>query len=310
MSDTMLLVVGLGSIFLAVAIAVMLLVGRSTAPAGVARSLAAIDALSPDHAVAHPSEQSFGTRVVIPFASDMKSLAARLSPGGVSQTLQRRLDVAGNPSGLTPDSLLAYKGLGLVVGLALGGLLGARHGFLWLLGGAAIAGAVLFFLPDLLVYNTGLKRQDKIRKTLPDALDMLTISVEAGLGFDAALGHVAQNTTGPLSGEFFRVLKEMQIGKGRSEAFQDLAERTTVDELHSFVSALVQADRQGIPIAAVLREQAKEMRLRRRQAAEEAAAKVPVKILFPLVVCILPAMFVVIIGPGAVQIVQAFTGQR
>jgi tight adherence protein C len=310
MSDHMLLVVGLGSIFLAMTIGVLLVAGRRTAPAGVARSLAAIDALSPDHAVAHPSEQSFGTRVVVPFASDMKALAARLSPGGVSQSLQRKLDIAGNPAGMTPDTLLAYKGFGLVVGLALGGLVGARHGFLWLLVGAAAAAAALFFLPDLVVYNTGLKRQDRIRKTLPDALDMLTISVEAGLGFDAALSNVAQNTTGPLSGEFFRVLKEMQIGKGRAEAFQDLADRTTVDELNSFVSALVQADRQGIPVAAVLREQAKEMRLRRRQRAEEAAAKVPVKILFPLVFCILPAMFVVIIGPGAVQIVQAFTGNR
>src|SRR5689334_3588513 len=110
MSDGMLLVVGLGSIFLAVTIAFLTLVGRRTASSGVAASLAAIDALSPDHAVAHPSEQSFGNRVVIPFASDMKSIAARLSPGGVSQTLQRRLDIAGNPSGLTPDSLLAYKG--------------------------------------------------------------------------------------------------------------------------------------------------------------------------------------------------------
>jgi tight adherence protein C len=277
---------------------------------GVGRSLAAIDALSPDHVVANPGEQSFGDRVVIPFAADMKALAARLSPGGVQQTLQRRLDVAGNPAGMTPDILLAYKGLGLVVGLALGALFGARHGLLWFVGGAVLAGAALFFLPDLLVYNTGLKRQDRIRKTLPDALDMLTISVEAGLGFDAALSQVARNTTGPLSGEFFRVLKEMQIGKGRAEAFQDLADRTTVDELHTFVSALVQADRQGIPVAAVLREQAKEMRLKRRQHAEEIAAKVPVKILFPLVICILPAMFVVIIGPGVVQIVQAFTGQR
>lgn len=137
---------------------------------------------------------------------------------------------------------------------------------------------------------------------------MLTVCVEAGLGFDAALGQVARNTTGPLSGEFFRVLKEMQIGKDRATAFLDLRNRTTVAELDGFVSALVQADKQGIPVANVLREQAHEMRLKRQQRAEEAAAKVPVKILFPLVCCIFPVMFIVIIGPGAIQIVRSFTG--
>ena len=120
---------------------------------------------------------------------------------------------------------------------------------------------------------------------------------------------VARNTEGPLSGEFFRVLKEMQIGKSRVAAFSDLRERTTVDELHGFVTALVQADRQGIPVANVLREQSKEMRLKRLQRAEEAAAKVPVKILFPLVLCIFPVMFIVIVGPGVIQIVHAFSGR-
>jgi tight adherence protein C len=307
MSDGTLLGLGLSAIFLALAVLVFALV-RRPATSGVARSLAAIEDLGTVQ-TARPTDQSFGQRVVVPFGANLRGLAMRLSPSGVAQTLQHRLDIAGNPSGLTPDHLLAYKGLGLVAGAALGGLVGARHGVLWLLVGAGLLGVGCFFVPDLLVYNTGLKRQEQIRRTLPDALDMLTVSVEAGLGFDAALAQVAANTVGPLSGEFYRVLKEMQIGKSRTDAFKDLSARTTVDELHVFVSALVQADKQGIPVASVLREQAREMRLKRRQRAEEEAAKVPVKILFPLVICIFPVMFVVLIGPGVIEIIHAFSGR-
>ena len=164
-----------------------------------------------------------------------------------------------------------------------------------------------FFVPDLLVYNAGLKRQELIQKTLPDALDMLTVSVEAGLGFDAALSQVTKNTDGPLAGEFFRVLQEMQIGKSRAAAFRAMTDRTTVPDLRNFVSSLVQADTLGVPIAGVLREQAKEMRLKRRQRAEEKAQKIPIKILFPMIFFIFPAMFVVIIGPGAITIIRSFS---
>jgi tight adherence protein C len=138
-------------------------------------------------------------------------------------------------------------------------------------------------------------------------MDMLTICVEAGLGFDAALARVARNTGGPVAAEFSRVLQEMQIGKSRTEALRALAGRTTVAELRAFTSALVQAGELGVPVADVLREQAKEMRLRRRQRAETKAQQVPVKILFPLVGCLFPALFVIIIGPGAVSIMHAFT---
>jgi len=167
---------------------------------------------------------------------------------------------------------------------------------------AALAGAAGFFLPDVLLYNAGVKRQEKLQRALPDALDMLTVCVEAGLGFDAALAQVARNTTGPLAAEFSRVLQEMQIGKSRSQALRSLTDRTTVPELRSFVSALVQAGELGITIADVLREQAREMRLRRRQRAEEKAQKVPVKILFPLLLCIFPALFIIIIGPAGIEI--------
>jgi tight adherence protein C len=172
----------------------------------------------------------------------------------------------------------------------------------------ALGAAIGFFLPDLLLYNAGTKRQEKIRLALPDALDMLTVCVEAGLGFDAALAQVARNTAGPLAAEFARALQEMQIGKSRADALRATAERSSAPELRAFVSALVQASELGVPVAAVLREQAKEMRLKRRQHAEERAQKVPVKILFPLILCLFPGMFVVIIGPGAIRIAQSLFG--
>ena len=307
MTGTTLLAVGLTAIFAACALAALLLTSWRPQTRGVNRSLAIIGQMGSTDAVALPGPT--GGRVTVPFAASMRSLGARLSPSGVSSSLRRRLDIAGNPRGMTPDQLLATKGLGLVVAVVVGGLVGARHGLLVTVLFVLAFGAAGFFLPDVLVYNAGVKRQDQLRRTLPDALDMLTISVEAGLAFDAAMTQVAANTTGPLSGEFDRVLKEMQIGKSRLAAFGDLRERTTVEELHAFVTALVQADKQGIPVARVLREQSKEMRLKRLQRAEEEAAKVPVKIIFPLVLCIFPVMFIVIIGPGAIQIVRSFSGR-
>lgn len=233
----------------------------------------------------------------------LRSIALRLSPTGVAQGLQRRLDLAGNPPTWTPDRVLAAKGLGLLLGATLGALLGFRSvGFL--ITGLVLGAVFGFFLPDLLLLNAGQKRQTLIRRALPDALDMLTVCVEAGLGFDASLAQVARNTNGPLAQECARVLQEMQIGKSRNEALRALTYRTTVAELRAFVSALAQAGELGVPIASVLREQAREMRLRRRQRAEEQAQKVPVKILFPLIVCLFPAMFVVIIGPGAISIAR------
>ena len=132
--------------------------------------------------------------------------------------------------------------------------------------------------------------------------------MESGLGFDAALAQVARHTQGPLAEEFFRVLQEMQLGTGRSDAMRALADRTDVVDLRGFITAMVQADAFGIPIANVLRIQAREMRIRRSQRAEETAQKVPVKILFPLIFCILPALFIVILGPAAIQIMTSFSG--
>jgi tight adherence protein C len=194
------------------------------------------------------------------------------------------------------------------IGLFLGALLGAVLGRLLGLGLSTVVGAVLvlalagFWLPFLLVFNMGTRRQEEIRRDLPDALDLLTLSVEAGLGFDAALAQVASSMPGPLAREFTRMLQEIQMGQRRADGLRGLAARTTIPELRTLATSLVQAADLGIPIATVLREQAHQMRLRRRQYAEEQARKLPVKIVIPLVLCIFPALFIVIVGPGIIRI--------
>ncbi len=145
-----------------------------------------------------------------------------------------------------------------------------------------------------------------MQRELPDALDLLTISVEAGLGFDAALSQVARNTKGPLAQELARVLQEMQIGLGRSSALRALGERNSLPDLRSFTSAMVQADAFGIPVGQVLRVQSNEIRLKRRQRAEEQAQKVPVKIMIPLVLFILPCLFIAVIGPAVISLMASF----
>ena len=302
MSSSLLLVGALGTLGLAIAILVVAMMPARPGEGGVAGALAAIEKrYAQGTGTAAQAADSFAA-----LPGWLRALALRLSPSGIAGKLQHRLDLAGNPARWNPDRMLAVKGLGFVVLGALGMLFGAHKPVLLVL--YAIAGAAAgFFLPDVLLYNAGLKRQQRIQLNLPDAMDMLTVCVEAGLGFDAALSQVARNTDGPLAAELARMLQEMQIGKSRTEALRAMADRTTAPELRAFVSALVQAGELGISIASVLREQAKEMRLRRRQRAEEQAQKVPVKILFPLIACLFPALFVVIIGPGVISIAHVFS---
>ncbi len=231
----------------------------------------------------------------------LRGMAVRLSPGSAGSSLQRRLDVAGNPAGWTPDRILAVKGLGLIVLGMLGAVIGL-HNPLVLVAGAGVGALAGFFLPDVLLYNAGAKRQQKIPVAMPDALDLLSICVESGLGLDAAIAQVARNTDGPLAAEFARVLQEMQFGKSRTEAMRAMAERCRVPEVRSFVTALIQSSELGIPAADILREQGKEMRLRRRQRAETKAQQVPVKITFPLIGCLFPSLLVIVLAPGVIEI--------
>ncbi|GAB4068334.1 type II secretion system F family protein [Angustibacter speluncae] len=307
MSPTIVLLVAVSAAALSVFMLTGAFVLRSTGKTGVARSLELIEHVHVRHEVAK-QDLPARERLVDPVLRAGLGLGRRLTPSGQQARLQHRLDIAGNPGTWTPERVLASKGAGLLVGVLLGAFMllktGVFPGLAWLGGFAAVG----FWMPDLLLYNSGLKRQQSLQRSTPDALDMLTVCVEAGLGFDAALAHVARNTSGPIAGEFARILQEMQIGKSRVEAFQALTERTTVPELHTLVSALVQADKLGIPVANVLRSQAHEMRTKRRQRAEEQAQKVPVKILFPLVLCVFPALFVVILGPAGIQIARTFMG--
>ncbi len=303
MSGSILLIGGLAALVLAFALMAVAVMPRRETQPSVDRALATIDER-------YTRDAAGAGKQADPFQIPdwMRRLAVRLSPDSVATVMQRRLDIAGNPKGWTSDRMLAVKGLGLVALGMLGALYGLRNPEL-LIVGAGLGAVIGFFLPDLLLYNTGLKRQQQIPVILPDALDMLTICVEAGLGFDAALAQVARNTKGPVAAEFSRVLQEMQIGKSRSQALRAMADRTTVPELQSFVSALVQSGEMGIPVAHVLREQAKEMRVRRRQRAEELAQKVPVKITFPLIFCLFPALMVVILGPGVIEIAHTLFGK-
>ncbi len=276
---------------------------------GVARSIAAIRALDEaPSALRAELDRPFAERVLAPLGERFVGLGRRLVRADTTQRIQHRLDIAGNPPSWDVNRIIGLKVLGLMVF----GFLA----FLWVLGGSsplsvlvvpAAAGALGYVLPDILLYNAGLKREALMRRALPDALDLLTISVEAGLGFDAAVMKVAKNTSGPLAQEFSRLLQEMQIGVGRMAAMRAMAERTTLADLKSFCVAMVQADKLGIPIGRVLRIQSREMRVKRRQRAEEKAQQVPVKIMVPLVLFILPCLFIVVIGPGAIQIAQAFS---
>jgi tight adherence protein C len=303
MPGSLLLAGALGAVGLAIAILVMAALPAPAHEGGVTGALRQIDKR---YGQPEPGAAGRASDPLAMLPGWLRGLALRLSPAGITVKLQRGLDLAGNPSRWNPDRVLAMKGLGLVGLGALGALYGAHRPVL-LIAFAAVGAVIGFFLPDLLLYNAGTKRQARIQATLPDAMDMLSICVEAGLGFEAALAQVARNTDGPLAADLSRTLQEMQIGKSRTEALRSLAERTTVPELRVFVSSLVQAGELGISVASVLREQSAEMRVRRRQRAEEKAQKVPVKILFPLVTCLFPAMFVVIIGPGAISIAHALS---
>lgn len=304
MPDQLVLLLGLGAVFLAVVLLLTTIGTITSERQAVNRSLAAVRAMdsSPDSMKAE-LDKPFGDRVVTPTMARMTVIGRRFTAGDQTDRIQRKLDLAGSPPAWSVDRVIAFKVLGLFAGLVLGIILGGVLGGILPAVAIAVGLSLLgFYIPNMALHQAAYNRSDQIRKELPDALDLLTISVEAGLAFDAAVSQVARNTDGPLADEFFRVLQEMQIGMGRTEAMRALGERTDVAELQGFVTAMVQADAFGIPIANVLRVQAKEMRVKRSQRAEEMAQKVPVKILFPLIFCILPCLFIVVLGPAAINI--------
>lgn len=312
MSASLLLLLGGLLLFAAIALSLSIIGVATNERRSVARSLAAVQALdsAPDVLKAE-LEVPFFERVVAPMGERLVGIGRRLTRADTAERIRHKLDIAGNPPGWDVNRIIGLKALGLAVfaGLSFLYLLGAEVSFARVILFTAAMGAFGFVLPNILVHNAGEKREKLMQNSLPDALDLLTISVEAGLGFDAAVGRVAKNTTGPLSQEFSRLLQEMQIGVGRMEAMRAMAERTSMQDLKSFCMAMVQADTLGIPIARVLRVQSHEMRTKRRQRAEEQAQKVPVKILFPLIFFILPTIFIIVIGPVAISLGDFFGDQ-
>jgi tight adherence protein C len=310
-----LLVAGLALVFLAIVLAIAAsgVFAEGIPRSGVARSLAAVEAIQRPRRDLRERDldRPFTERVLDPMTVRFTRIGRRFTPEDRIGRIRRRLDLAGNPVGWDSDRVLGLKALAALVGALLGLVVPP------ILGLGAVITVVLVVLccavgwvsPSLWLYQVGYDRSQRVRRELPDALDLLTISVESGLAFDAGLAQVARRTTGPLAQEFFRVLQEMQIGTGRVQAMRALAERTDVPELRSFVGAMIQADAFGIPIAGVLRVQAREMRVKRSQRAEELAQKVPVKILFPLIFCILPCLFLVIMGPAVISVLDNFTGR-
>lgn len=250
----------------------------------------------------------FAGRVVLPVLVGIGKLVKRVTPAGVAERLAKDLAYAGSPPGWDAERILALKWVGCGAGVAfplaggpLTGMLSPMRSVIL----ATVLGIIGYYIPEWILRSHAGKRQSAIQRALPDALDLLSITVEAGLGFDAAVSRVAKQAGGPLGEELHRVLQEMQIGKPRPEALRALADRTSVPELQSFVLATVQADTFGISIAGVLHVQAKEMRMKRRQRAEERAQKIPVKIVMPLLACTFPSLFVVILGPAGITIYRS-----
>jgi tight adherence protein C len=235
------------------------------------------------------------------------SLVGLLTPQGTVARLQRLLAVAGHPADWPLPRLVAAKLVLVAVAGGLGALYLSSDPSLiaFLLVAATVV--VGYFLPELLLYSRGQERQQAIGRELADTLDQMTIAVEAGLGFESAMDRAGKNGTGPLAEELVRTLQDIAVGQPRRDAYHALAQRADVPDLSRFVRAILQADAYGVSIADVLRTQAQEMRLKRRQRAEEKAMQIPVKVIFPLILCILPVLFIVLLGPAVVDIVGAFS---
>ncbi|WP_426225608.1 type II secretion system F family protein [Pseudarthrobacter sp. DSP2-3-2b1] len=231
----------------------------------------------------------------------------RLTPTGYEAKLDRWLSLAGRPTSMPLERVVIAKPLLALAGVIFGLILFSKSPTAQNIALGLFLTALLYFLPDLLIYNKGTKRQKEMEQELPNTLDQMLISVEAGLGFEAAMARAGGNGGGPLAQELVRTLQDIQVGRPRQEAYQAMADRSSVQDLRSFVRAVVQADKYGIGIARVLRAQAKQARVKRRQRAEEKAMKLPVKVLFPLLLCIFPVLFMVLLGPAAIKILEAFT---
>jgi tight adherence protein C len=256
--------------------------------------------------------QPFSQRIIVPVARRFGELVMRFTPQNAIQQMSKKLELAGNPGNLDPAVFFALRFLGLPLGgiflfldkIAVPGAIMDGKGLLFGIP-AAIFG---FYLPDLLLQSRIDKRQKEVRKAMPDALDLLTVCVEAGLGFDAAMSRVYENWDNELGRAIGRVVREIQLGKLRREALRDMADRLGIMEMTSFVAAVIQSEQLGVSMAQVLRIQSDQMRIRRRQLAEEEAHKAPLKMLLPLAFFIFPALCIVLMAPAALIIMETGLG--
>jgi tight adherence protein C len=252
--------------------------------------------------------QPFSERVLVPIVRRIGEFSARFTPQKAIQDTARRLELAGNPWPIDAATFLALR---FILAVVLGGFLTAvilisppsnpSNNFMYI-GGATFAG---FFLPHLMLTSRITRRQKEIRKAMPDALDLLTVCVEAGLGFEAAMSKVSEKWENELSLAFSRALREIQLGKVRRQALKDMSDRLGIPEMTSFVAAIIQSEQLGVSLAKVLRIQSDQMRIKRRQFAEEEAHKAPVKMIIPMALLIFPTILIIILTPAALQIMEA-----
>jgi len=254
--------------------------------------------------------EPFSDRIIKPVLRTIANAFARLTPRSNLENIQHNLDLAGNPYGWTPMEFTGVRSAAAVlcVGLAFALTFIAHSPLRNRILATAVGGAFGYFLPTVWLTLKIRTRQANILKALPDALDLLTISVEAGLGFDAAMTKVTEKWTNELSQAFTRVLIEIQMGTLRRDALRAMASRSGVPDLTSFVAAIIQADQLGVSLARVLHIQSEQMRIRRRQRAEELAHTAPIKMMVPLVFLVFPALFVVLLGPAIPSLRSAFGG--
>lgn len=235
--------------------------------------------------------------------------ARKITPAGYTAWLDRQLAGAGRPKDWPLGRVLMMKPLLVLGGVVAGAFLIAENPAPVNVLLAVAASGLAYVVPDILIRNHAQKRREQIKVELPDTLDQMLISVQAGLGFETAMARAGQSGRGPLADELIRTLQDIQVGRSRKEAYLAMAQRVDVPDLRSFVRAVVQADAYGVAIANVLNAQAKDMRVKRRQRAEEHAMKMPVKMLFPLIFSILPTLFIVVLGPTVMSIISVFANR-
>jgi tight adherence protein C len=258
------------------------------------------------------TRRSVNDRIVGPLTHKLAAVTSKFLPRTDPNEIANRLMAAGLARSMSPQMYLALKGGLVFMAVAFGaivlvsGMVPAAMGMLVALGGGAIG----YIAPDFFINSRTRGRRETMQMELPNILDLLCVSVEAGLGFDAAVAKLSERMTGPLVDEFGLVLHEMRIGESRSEALKNLSDRVDVPEVSQFCRAIIQADQLGIALSRILRVQSHDMRVRRQLAAEEKAMKAPVKMLFPTVLFVFPSMFVVALGPAALNLMQTFSGGK